>query len=99
MRDDIANVQFAKYLGFQSLCVDPLIRSKRNHFRLSDCSPANSLVFEKGDVRVWQVKGGWRFADYSGNFVTNHSPITSDLSECLESAARYHLLTNGNIGS
>ncbi len=90
MRDDIQYANFAKQLGFQAVSKSNLNRLIETPYTDGDPIPSTSLSFTIGDVRVWSVRGGWRFADYSGGKVTNHSEIYSDLSVCLHSAAKFH---------
>lgn len=80
MRDDIAAVETAKNLGFKVVRTSNRSRLERSEYQIGDPIPHNLLSFEIGRVVVWQVRGGWHFAELiDGHDIT---PIILKLWTC-----------------
>ncbi|USD58961.1 hypothetical protein J4N45_10505 [Vibrio sp. SCSIO 43140] len=92
MRDDIAAVETAKELGFKVVRTSNRSRIERSEYHIGDPIPHNPLSFEIGRIVVWQVRGGWHFAELIDGHYTNHSQVMN-LSSCLVLASRVHQIT------
>ncbi|MCY9874046.1 hypothetical protein [Vibrio barjaei] len=89
MRDDVAAIGYAKSLGFVALVNSYPRGCGREVFSQGSSIPPEPLVFECHDVRVWLIRGGWRYADYSGANVTDHSVPYPDIKDCLKAASEF----------